>query len=334
MNSSSREIINEIRYAVRARQILRWATISKQTKYSEHLSKEIDTRIYQNLKALQHIIWFDGDCATFVSEGAAHAMVSLLSSSKEREAENAAWTICRVASRDDACKVACISAGAIPVLVKMLSSDEGRVAELAIAILGNIVSEDDAEHKAACVNAGTLPALVRLMSYPESTNEALVTVSKNAQVERAVRALWNIAKGDDAYKTACLEAGAVPVLMRLLTSGRGNEEYASRALWCIARGDATCKMTVISALVKRMTSSKGREAERAAAALRNIVWENAAFKAACVEAGAIPVLVRLLSSGNIFAINEARDILKMIADHSLEYRQLVIDAGFNPNYPN
>ena len=323
MNSSSREIINEIRYAVRARQILRWATISKHTKHSEHLSKEIDTRIYQNLKALQHIIWFDGDCATFVSEGAAHAMVSLLSSSKDREAENAAWTICRVASRDDACKVACISAGAIPVLVKMLSSDEGRVAELAVAILGNIVSEDDAEHKAACVNAGTLPALVRLISY-----------GRDAEVERAVRALWNIAKGDDAYKTACLEAGAVPALVRLLTSGRGKEEYASRALWCIARGDAACKTAVISALVKRMTSSKGREAERAAAALRNIVWENAAFKAACVEAGAIPVLVRLLSSGNIFAINEARDILKMIADHSPEYRQLVIDAGFNPNYPN
>jgi importin subunit alpha-6/7 len=320
MNSSSREIINEIRYAVRARQILRWATISKHTKHGEHLSKEIDTRIYQNLKALQHIIWFDGDCATFVSEGAAHAMVSLLSSSKDREAENAAWTICRVASRDDACKVACISAGAIPVLVKMLSSDEGRVAELAVAILGNIVSEDDAEHKAACVNAGTLPALVRLISY-----------GRDAEVERAVRALWNIAKGDDAYKTACLEAGAVPALMRLLTSGMGKEEYASRALWCIARGDAACKTAVISALVKRMTSSKGREAERAAAALRNIVWENAAFKAACVEAGAIPVLVRLLSSGNIFAINEARDILKMIADHSSEYRRLVIDAGFNPN---
>ena len=322
MNSSSQELINQLKYAVRARQILRWATLSKHTKYSEHLSKEIDARIYQNLKALQNIIWFDGDCATFVSEGAAHAMVSLLSSIKERESEWAAWTICRVAAKNKACEAACISAGAIPVLVKMLSSDEGRVAELAVAILGNIVSGDDAEHKAACVSAGAVPALVRQLSS-----------SKDAEIERAVRALFHIARGDATCKTACLSAGAVPALMRLLTSGRGKEEYASRALWCIARGNATCKTTVISALVKRMTSSKGWEAERAASALRNIVWEDAECTAACVEAGAVPVLVRLLSSGNIFAINEARDILKMIANHSPKYRQLVINAGFNPNYP-
>jgi hypothetical protein len=49
-----------------------------------------------------------------------------------------------------------------------------------------------------------------------------------------------------------------------------------------------------------------------------------------VSAGAVPVLVSLLSSSRAVAKNYAQELLTDIAKHSPEYGQLVINAGFNP----
>ena len=172
------------------------------------------------------------------------------------------------------------------------------------------------------VSAGAVPALVRLLSS-----------RKDVEAERAARTLWNIAAGDDACKAACVSAGAVPALVRLLSSSKGVEvERAAGALWIIALGEAACKAACVEAgavpmLTRLLSSSKGYEAERAAGALWSIVASDAACAAACVEAGAVPVLVKLMSLTNY---SGPRIILNYIANHSPEYKQLVINAGFNP----
>jgi hypothetical protein len=165
MNTAPQEIVNELKYAVRARQILRWATLSNHTKYSKNLSKEIDTRVQENLKTLENMIWNRPICicmSVYVSAGAVPTLVSLLSSRKGAEAENAALALRNIGRGNAACKAACVSAGAVPALVSLLSSSKGREAQWAAGALVNIAAGDDA-CKAACVSAGVVPALVKLM---------------------------------------------------------------------------------------------------------------------------------------------------------------------------
>ena len=95
-------IVNELKCAVRARLILRWATMSKHTKYSEHVSTEIDTRVQENLKVLRSIAGDTEYKAACVAAGAVPALVSLLSSSKGNETQWAAGALANIAWGDAA----------------------------------------------------------------------------------------------------------------------------------------------------------------------------------------------------------------------------------------
>jgi hypothetical protein len=138
----------------------------------------------------------------------------------------------------------------------------------------------------------------------------LLSSRKGREVEEAVGALGNIAVdrivvvssalGDTAGRRACVLAGAVPALVRLLSSSKGREtERAAEALGNIAMGDPACAAACVSggavpALVSLLSSSKGREAQEAAWALGSIASGDVACKAACVSEGAVPALVSLM----------------------------------------
>ena len=201
MNSSPQKIVNELKCAARARLILRWATISRHTKYSEHVSKEIDTRVQENLKDLAYIAWGNpaGKMAC-VSAGAVPVLVRLLSSSKGDEAEHATRTLCNIVAGYDEGKAACVSGGAVPALVSLLSSSKGAEAERAAGALCNIAA-GDAACKAACVKACAVPALVSLLSSCEA-----VFAKKYAQ-----RFLTDIAKHSPEYEQLVINAGFNPV---------------------------------------------------------------------------------------------------------------------------
>jgi hypothetical protein len=65
-------------------------------------------------------------------------------------------------------------------------------------------------------------------------------------------------------------------------------------------------------------------------ALWNITKDNKGGKTACVDTGAVPKLVLLTLSPYGGHAAYAKLVLISIANHSPEFRQLVIDAGFNP----
>lgn len=166
---------------------------------------------------------------------------------------------------------------------------------------------------------------------------SLLSLSKGTEAEWAACTLLNIACGDAACKVACVELGVIPALGKLLSRRKGAEaEHAAAALegivWDNAAGGAACVSAgAVPLLVKMLSSRKGDEAEQAACALRSISSGDAACKVACVEAGALPHLVSLwLLRHQPWIAIPAKASLTNIANHSPEYRQLVIDAGFNP----
>jgi hypothetical protein len=238
MNSAPQEIVNELKYAIRARQILRWATISRHTKHSEHLSKEIDTRVHQSLNALNEM-----NICIFKSrerDAAVHPLVSLLSSSKGTESEQAARALWKIVLELDKYtrKSVCVETNAVPALVSLLASRKGAEAERAAAVL-IVIAAGDTTSKAACVSAGAVPALVSLLSS-----------FKGATLSQPVWALWNISKGDDTCKAACVQAGVVPALVTMISAGSLSEEAESVAeltLIAIANHSPEYRQLVINA---------------------------------------------------------------------------------------
>ena len=115
-----------------------------------------------------------------------------------------------------------------------------------------------------------LPRNVLLSTDYLSNIVLLLSSSKGQEAERAAAALYNIAKGDDAGKAACVSAGAVPKLVSLLSSSKGAEpEYAAEALANIAKGDATCKAACVSATKSVLT--RGDIPVRIRSIIENIV---------------------------------------------------------------
>jgi len=255
----------------RVKMVSRWAMITRKMKKEEPSYDVLNdfTDFIRYVWELPRNVLLSTDYITNV--------VLLLSSSKGREAERAAWALGSIAAGDDAGKAACVSAGAVPALVSLLSSSKGREAEMAAGALWNIARGDDAG-KAACVSAGAVPALVSLLSSTKGdeagcAEEALANIAKgdakckaavilvlvsllssSKSAERAARAFCSIASGDDECKAACVSAGAVPALVRLLLSSKGAEpEWAATALWSIAKGDAACKAVCVSATKPLLT---------------------------------------------------------------------------------
>ena len=224
MSSSSQEIVNGIKYAVRARLILRWATVSKHTKCSKHLVNDIDSKIKMGLnKLLLYIPDGEAGRTACVSAGALPILVSLMSSSKDKEAELAVGALANIVSGSCVRKMACVSAGAVPALVRLLSSKKGNEAEWAAGALGTIAWSEN-EVKTTRVSANHVPALVSLLS-----------TNKGAEAEEAVRALGNITKGDAECMLACVEAGAVPELVKLSSRKNWKAQYAKEVLTNIAK---------------------------------------------------------------------------------------------------
>lgn len=219
-----------------------------------------------------------------------------------------------------------VSAGGLRVLVNLLSSTDPRLVMCVAKLLANISQfgrEAFTERELCsirCLLVDVLPALVKAVRSVERYERFDADGILFAKATLAAGMIRSIA-GTTANKVACLKAGAVPALLRMLLLSRGEAAHmAALALEAIAWKNDTCKAACMEAglipvLVRRLSSSYAEhENTMAASFLENITeGDNDACKVACVEAGAIPALVKHLLPSNSYKSDRARNALYNIS---------------------
>jgi hypothetical protein len=147
------------------------------------------------------------------------------------------------------------------------------------------------EYCQECVVANILPSLVFLLKS-----------KKNKEAEKSASAISAIAV-DNEHKQACIDAGAVPALVRLIGSLKGKEsQYALSALLCISRdsyspGNLACVQAgLIPILLKRISTLGDRKHQTDINLLKNLANGDYDIVDACVSAGTISTMVRVISS--------------------------------------
>lgn len=183
-------------------------------------------------------------------------------------------------------------------------------------------------------------ALLSLASHVESRNavvKRLVAVldTRNAAAQmRAAAALAVLSSRNTSNRSAIMEAGAIPPLVRLLGDGRRVEtdtpqERAASVLADLARSGESKEEIVESGGVEplvMMLSSSSYKAQTAAAAAIWHLASNGDNKAAISKAGAIASLVALLSTENANGQSHAAAALRLLAT-SGENKVEIIQAG-------
>eukprot|EP00184_Porphyridium_aerugineum_P004662 CAMPEP_0184697814 /NCGR_PEP_ID=MMETSP0313-20130426/4643_1 /TAXON_ID=2792 /ORGANISM="Porphyridium aerugineum, Strain SAG 1380-2" /LENGTH=590 /DNA_ID=CAMNT_0027156651 /DNA_START=161 /DNA_END=1933 /DNA_ORIENTATION=+ len=211
----------------------------------------------------------------------------------------------------------------IPVLVEGVMSEEPQSNLTCTQEFRKALSVQQNPPIDVVIALGVVP---RLVQFLKRDNEPQL------QFE-AAWALTNIASGTSAHTTTVMEHGAVPLLVRLLSSPVDDvREQAAWALGNIAGDSPRCRdivldNNVMSPLLAQITS------ESSVSLLRNATW---ALSNMCrgkphpafdqVQA-ALPVLAHLLYSIDTEVITDATWALSYLSDGSNEQIQAVIESG-------
>ena len=128
-------------------------------------------------------------------------------------------------------------------------------------------------------------------------------------------ALGNLAWNNTANRDAIREAGAIPPLVALVTSGAADgRQEAAGALHGLAWNNVANQAAIVAAggippLVALVRSGAADGQEQAAAALGWLACDNAANQAAIVEAGVVGPLVALVRAGGSLGAKAAAEAL-------------------------
>ena len=254
-------------------------------------------------------------------------LVDLLRAERTGPHENATEAIWRLAGIGDN-KLAIADVGGIPALVNLLSTGSVATQRFAAAAMSNLARDCPQNQLKLAKAKAILPlvqllgaesaetqdfavsALLSLASHPESRNavvKRLVAVldSRNSATQlRAAGALAVLSSRNLTYRSAIMEAGAIPPLVRILGDGLRVEkdtpqERAAYVLADLARSSESKEEIVesegITPLV-RMLSSPSQKAQNAAAAAIHLLSSNGDNKISIAQAGGIPRLVALLAA--------------------------------------
>ncbi len=231
-------------------------------------------------------------CAECAAAGAIDAVVSVLAAhaSSVQLCEQCCLLLCNLTSTPQAAE-ASLASGAVPAVLAALrahTSSASLAAQAARALLNIAIHGDSPE---ACMSS--VPDLVAAMTaHPASVLLAW----------HACWALTAIAFDCTAGKEACLAAGAVPVVVAVLTAHtRAGESatvvvHACKALGvlaiCVPGQDACVAAGAIPAIVGALNELADNEGAviEASFALKNLAWRSASHRAAIVAAGAVPLL--------------------------------------------
>jgi hypothetical protein len=204
----------------------------------------------------------------------------------------------------EAMRRAIANAGAIPALVPLLEVQrhkQPRIAASAAWALASLLYGSALNRETALV-AGAAQRLVRLLAFSEDDPSPAERHSGSAGAsEEAAYALKVLCWQHPLSKTAVVEAGGLPALVRLIARSREESAllHACGALSNVAVERSYRRAVVeeggVPPLLQLLSSKRALALQEAAAlAVKTLAWEEEANKRALRKAGAVTRLVRLI----------------------------------------
>ena len=236
----------------------------------------------------------DKNPSTLVAAGVIKPLVDLLDNGNDGCQVYASSTLATIAASNSDFQMKIVDAGAIPPLVQILKSGSNKAqtfAAYAIAELSEQRSQQD-----PIVRAGAVVPLVRLLRSD---------VTEDAHLH-AADAVANLSVGNTKSQKAFFEAGAVPLLLDQLYSGKSQMSVANAIAKLLSPGaelGAKANTAVQSEIMEKggiapllaLLNAMSVEAQvNAAEALSNLARDNAETQIAIAKAGGIAPLLAML----------------------------------------
>ena len=234
-------------------------------------------------------------------------------------------------------KVSIVLLGGLSPLIRQMMSTNVEVQCNAVGCITNLATHED--NKAKIARSGALGPLTRLakskdMRVQRNATGALLNMTHSGMFTfyGDQRTLFTHFLADD-NRQQLVNAGAIPVLVQLLSSGDVDVQYyCTTALSNIAvdagnrKKLAQSESRLVQSLVNLMDSSSPKVQCQSALALRNLASDEK-YQLEIVRARGLPPLLRLLQSSYLPLILSAVACIRNISIHPLN-ESPIIEAGF------
>jgi len=232
-------------------------------------------------------------------------------------------------------KVSIVQLGGLTPLIRQMMSSNVEVQCNAVGCITNLATHED--NKAKIARSGALSPLTRLakskdMRVQRNATGALLNMTHSGRrhVHDMSRSILTII---DDNRQQLVNAGAIPVLVQLLTSpDQDVQYYCTTALSNIAvdannrKKLAASETRLVQSLVSLMSSLSAKVQCQAALALRNLASDEK-YQLDIVRAKGLPPLLQLLQSSYLPLILSAVACIRNISIHP-QNESPIIEAGF------
>ncbi len=225
--------------------------------------------------------------------------------------------------------------GGLPPLIRQMMSPNVEVQCNAVGCITNLATHED--NKAKIARSGALSPLTRLakskdMRVQRNATGALLNMTHSGQSSLALY-VRKLTIFEDENRQQLVNAGAIPVLVQLLSSSDVDVQYyCTTALSNIAvdagnrKRLAQNETRLVQSLVHLMDSSSPKVQCQAALALRNLASDEK-YQLEIVRAKGLAPLLRLLQSSYLPLILSAVACIRNISIHPMN-ESPIIEAGF------
>lgn len=233
-------------------------------------------------------------------------------------------------------KVKIVELGGLIPLIKQMNSPNVEVQCNAVGCITNLATHED--NKAKIAKSGALGPLTRLarskdMRVQRNATGALLNMTHSGKHINQANNPFNSLTGADENRQQLVNAGAIPVLVQLLTSPDVDVQYyCTTALSNIAVDASNRKKLaqneprLVQSLVHLMESPSPKVQCQAALALRNLASDER-YQLDIVRARGLPPLLKLLKSSYLPLILSAVACIRNISIHPSN-ESPIIEAGF------
>ena len=233
-------------------------------------------------------------------------------------------------------KVEIVKLGGLTPLINQMKSPNVEVQCNAVGCITNLATHED--NKARIARSGALGPLTRLakskdMRVQRNATGALLNMTHSGTLQRSEPSYDGADPALDDNRQQLVNAGAIPVLVQLLSSSDVDVQYyCTTALSNIAvdagnrKKLAQTENRLVHSLVQLMDSSSPKVQCQAALALRNLASDEK-YQLEIVRVRGLGPLLRLLQSSYLPLILSAVACIRNISIHP-QNESPIIDAGF------